>query len=436
MEFKQPYSLKRRSDGDEFSTPCNKKKSKLQSTTPETPTQHADPFDDNFSQFFRSQFIKQVDLETSIIEKARNAKSAEKSSEYNFTQIDGLSQLLDDSEFETSITSGQKFTENEVEKEAAPESEFQVEDSNENPPPTNDDDDVDNDDEIGEYDSEMQSSQMFLKELTAIHMNISSIVDETINANKFSTQDFLDPAQAQFEVYKSNVTHSQYMHFKRPNEPTERKSIEYQLDKNRTMASTSTATPSAKPFAQSTGNFNQTEMMEDQLLAQMVFTTQTLARNTEMLEDQLLADFSLDEDLNVTEKLNECIDPDSSALALLSDEDEKENNQKAGNELECPPQHDVPKQELGNVSRGTIQAVIRSETVHHSPVTASNYYSMGPFFGLPAKVKKLIKNFKNIDDLYGKTRLECSVFGNFIRLTVNFLLNFQIGKKSAFSCRP
>lgn len=38
------------------------------------------------------------------------------------------------------------------------------------------------------------------------------------------------------------------------------------------------------------------------------------------------------------------------------------------------------------------------------PVTASKFYNLGPFYGLPNKVLKLIQQLKGIDDLYGKRR--------------------------------
>lgn len=417
MEFKTPHSYKRRSNGDDdFSSPRNRKKTKLLSTTiatPEIRQPQADPFDDNFSQFFHTQFIKQVDLETSIIE---NAKNKPTSSEYNFTQMDGLSQFFNDTQFETSITSAQRcsIVDSTVNKEEnMNDMENGIGTENDEQPiefiPEDDENVQQNENEIenhAEKDEEddlaIQSSQMFLRELTTLQMNISSIVDETINASKFHSQDFVDPA-GQFEVYKSNVTESQYMHLKRPKETIENRSLN--------MPSTSTGVQQKKiPLAHNTTAIN-TEMMEDQLLAEMVFTTQVLARNTEILiEDQLLAQFDEFNELDVSEKLNECIDPDSSALALLLDEEEKENNPQNGNNCGNSSENTKENQQIEpkrnqnseNVNHGAVARVRQTETVHHSPVTAANFYSMGPFFGLPLKVKKLIKNFKNIDDLYGK----------------------------------
>lgn len=126
---------------------------------------------------------------------------------------------------------------------------------------------------------------------------------------------------------------------------------------------------------------------------------QAVQPSTEQLEDQFLAGIQEDEDLDISEKLNECIDPDSSALNIFSDEEDKENVQ---NEAKKTKETETAQVVTKTPSHSSISAVKRTETIHHSPVTAANFYSMGPFFGLPMKVKKLIQTYKNIDDLYGK----------------------------------
>lgn len=384
MEFKKPQPLKRRSDGDDFNSPCNRKKSRSLSTTIATPEIHKnepDPFDDNFSQYFQSQFIRQIpELDMSL------ANKDPPENEYNFTQFDGLSQFSFESQLNYTIPSGQRCItsdgeqtdQNEVKHNDGP-LEFHY-DQNDNQQTSSDDEN-----EANEADGEMQCSQLFLNEISKIQMNISSIVNETINASKFTTEDFLDPANDQYELYKSIVTHSQYIHRKQTN------------DESVSAANVPavTATPKNVPKTTSSTlnvqtNLN-TEMMEDKLLAELIFTTQTLANNTELLEDQLLAQYNENDELNVSDQvsLNDCIDPNSSALAALLDEDDKENikNDKV----------------VANTSVHRTQRLhLQSESVQHSPVTASNFFSMGPFFGLPNQVKKLIKTFKNIDDLYGK----------------------------------
>lgn len=430
MEFKKPESLKRYSD-ERCSSPYNRKKTKLLSTTistPETRTNKIDPFDDNFSQFFRSQFIRQIsDAETSTIQKAESVTDTSVC-EYNFSEIDGFSQYLNGTQFETSITSGQRCTANESIDEKRIEAQTvenenwqfasQFEDENqqvngdqstdahepieyknefeENAPEKCDSDRECQDDcELNKENDEdadseyvIQSSQAFFKELSTVHLNISTIVNETINANKICTQDFLDPAQ--YQVYKSNVTESQYIHLKRPT-PTQISNcgIEGSLKDGNDFAADKSV-PSKEI---------NTEMFEDQLLAEIVLTTQALAKNTDLLENQLLATTDEIEELDISEKLNECIDPDSSALEIFSDGDDKENDRNFQVGFETPKD---TKHQPKNVPNSTIAAIKQTETLHHSPVTAANYCSMGPFFGLPLKVKKLIKKFKNIDDLYGE----------------------------------
>lgn len=449
MEFKKPQTLKRYSD-EGFNSPGNKKKTKLQSTTIATPPKlrkkpSIDPFDDNFSQFFRSQFIRDIaDAETSIIQKAQNIKKSSSTNEYNFTQFDGLSQLLNDTQFESSITSGQRFATNEcsVQSNENYESDRETDDANEDQHCTillsqepneqlagkehtiemnekpiestheftvNQQENCDSDKKCDaelEFDDNdnveinsdfiIQSSQAFLKELSVLQLNISSIVDETINASKFGTQDFLNPDQCQFEVFKSNVTESQYLHLKRSSESVGKISSAKFKDAN----------IGNKPNPLTEPN---TEMIEDQLLAEMIFATQSLAKNTEMLEDQLLAGMIENEDSDFAEKLNECIDPDSSAFDdIFCDEyNDKENKPNAmieTNKSKTTEDHEHKEQKIAaNILPSKITAIKQPETCHHhSPVTAANYRSMGPFFGLPIKVKKLIRNFKNIDDLYGK----------------------------------
>lgn len=396
MEFKKPQSLKRSIDSTEFSSPCNRKKTKSLSTTIATPEavnnprKKADMFeDDQFSQFFRSQFIRQIAEDEA---KAQISKS----SEYNFTQIDGLSQWFSDSDFENSIVSGQKFVDNpetndedanlfpgeDADKDAAGQDNLEFTLMNPDEIQFEDDRPTEQGDVNEPDDLAIQSSQVFLKELTTLQLNISSIVDETIKANKFSTQDFIDPGQKKFEVFKSNVTHSQYLHMKRPNEPSSQQTAVKEVLLKR-------------PDRLSV-DLN-TESFEDQLLAEMVMTTQTLAKTTELLEDQWLACYDENENVNSSEQLNECIDPDSSALAELFADEEKENDQNIDNDIAKRHEEEPPRNN-GNLQ--FIKELKKPETTH-SPVTAAKFFSIGPFFGLPLKVKKLIQRFKNIDDLYG-----------------------------------
>lgn len=285
MDFKKPQTLKQSRGSDTGGSPRNRKKTKFLSTsiaTPETRQKEADPFDDNFSQFFRSQFIRQLDADISFAAQQNAVDSKNSStSEYNFSQIDGLSQLLNDTQFESSITSGQRCTINESISKGNEEVEEAEADRNENleftiqdeflaEPSTEEKYESDKENakkqEEVEPDFVIQSSQAFLRELTTLQLNISSIVDETINASKFCTQDFLDPGQCQFAVYKSNVTSSQYFQAKRPNEAGNKTS----LSVNSPRAESTTKAAYKKPGSPIEQN---TEMIEDQLLAEMVIST-------------------------------------------------------------------------------------------------------------------------------------------------------------------
>lgn len=52
-----------------------------------------------------------------------------------------------------------------------------------------------------------------------------------------------------------------------------------------------------------------------------------------------------------------------------------------------------PKIPISQTSHGKVQL---------APVSSATFHEMGPFFGLPMKVKALIHEFKGIEDLYGK----------------------------------
>lgn len=432
MEFKKPIALKRHSDG--FNSPDNRKKTRTLSTTIATPKQcrNSDLFDDNFSQFFNTQFVKQISgLEPSSTENSKTEKKVE-INEYEYTQCDGLSQFLYDDQLDDSIPPGQqnrteqhetehrqtndveqKIIENESLEFSVLEDVINESESKRSEPDANENDNIEGENGVvKEAELTIQNSQLFLKELTTLQMNISSIVDETINASKFGTQDFLDPSNDQFEVFKSSVTNSQYLHRKRPNASS--------TPNTEVFATPATAaakhTQKSASISSAQTNLN-TETMDDQLLAAMVMTTQTLANNTEQLEDELLAAYTEDNEADESEQLNECIDPDSSALAFLSDDEDKENIQTAS---KATTNQRTPL----NPRHSLVRTVQQTETAHHSPVTASNYLSMGPFFGLPMQVKKLIKTFKNIDDLYGKS-MNSPIFSN--RFTSDFIFRMAKG---------
>lgn len=62
----------------------------------------------------------------------------------------------------------------------------------------------------------------------------------------------------------------------------------------------------------------------------------------------------------------------------------------------------------GNQSQVTVmKCTVKTQSSHGAvklaPISSSTFNELGPFFGLPITVKKLIKEFKGIEELYGKS---------------------------------
>lgn len=274
-------------------------------------------FNDNFSQFFHTQFFEEIS-------KAEVVK---------LTSDDGLnstqcrySQCLEESQFNDSITPGQarflppssqlpNLTVGSLQLTQPLRRTVNNDDADENAVPT-------------ELDGEnhVQCSQIFLNEVSALQMNITSMIDETLMANKLDTSGIGDN-EDKFSIFRSNSTMSEYVQLQR---------LPSALD--------------AVPVTQ----YIQVE-------------NHTLENNNEDddEENDLLAALVMDENwAKIAEKSN-----------VANGQLEKKNS---GGKI-------------------NVQAIVKQ-----SPVTAANFYVMGPYFGLPLKVKKLIKEFKGIDDLYGK----------------------------------
>lgn len=354
MEFKRPM-CKRYSEPT-VNSPKNRKKSKLLSTTIASPSTHKSNinyFDDDFSQMiqsqqFQTQFMRQstscviqtenrpfertpIQIENRPSERTVNDLSF---SSYNFTQT-GFSQILGSSQFEQSLPLGQRTRSSQQQNDDAETINTQLLSQLVQRPEQNaeyNEPDDENDENI------VQSSQMFLNEVSALHLDISSMIDETLHANKIvEIEDQFDTSK--FDAYKSNVTFSDYVQMKRPSDKT-----------NQT-------------------HFNNTD-------------------------DQILAEFVDCNEADVSEELNEAIDPDSSALrALLDDIDEDVVNTSVEHVRD-----DGNKRKSENFQQNEKNPIVNP----FKPVSSSNFGSMGPFFGLPEKVRKLIKEYKQIDDLYGE----------------------------------
>lgn len=380
MEFKRPADK-----CGLFNSPANRKKLKPSLTpskisSPELRTTNG-LFDDNFSQFFQSQFTQQImkglenKTNTNTNQFDRSIGGQAKLGNYNFTQCVKLSQTLNDSQLENSISPGQEHPNDQTNLKTATDvncnqqllsqclnpSEFMESIEMDHP-----------EEETADQQQIVQSSQMFLNEVAALHMNITSMIDETLLANRLNTSDDLDPHPDidQFVLYTSVKTQSEYMQLKR-HETSVNKSI----------------------------------VVEEPAITEY---------NTEALEDQYLANMDHSALLDDSEKLNECIDPESSALADLLDDDgddifnevftgqlrwsESSASKKLENQENEQSRSNVP--DVPSMPND-YQAKQEQIAVNNKPVTAAKFPKLGPFFDLPMKVKTLIKEFKQIDDLYG-----------------------------------
>lgn len=355
MDFKRPTNKY-----DSFDSPANRKKFKASTTISSPEIQqnvNQSLFNDNFSQFFHSQFIRLIDgeklgentLNTNVKSNRLTNSSIglAKLGNYNFTQCIGFSQTLSESQFEQTIQPGQDHSNENSNQHlisqclnAFPSKKIET-----------------NYDEFDEIIDELQSSQIFLQEVNALHLNITSMIDETLLANKsyISDKSKSNTDVDRFELYTSITTQSEYMQMKRSN---------YFIN---------TSIQQEKPIKEN---------------------------NTESLEDQLLANFDHDKLFENSDKLNECIDPNSSAIASLLNDNNVNNvlNLKI-NQMDS---FDIDQFDQTEIVKTKDPKAIKTNKQHAKPVTAANFYTMGQFFGLPIKVKDLIKNYKQIDDLYGK----------------------------------
>lgn len=387
MVFKTPIINKRRSlqrvTNSPTSSPQNSKKFKesLLSTTIASPevrrpthikpvqisSTQANLFDDNFTQYFQSQFERQISKDEAAFQSNNNSSGPEKIenvTKFSLTQS-GWTQLLSDFDTDFVVPAGQQVKENAVadgDEIDANDSLFISQGINAATHQTN------NGDQVEEANNDnndiVQSSQVFFNELNALQLNISSMIDETILANKSGVADNIGMDE-KFDVFVSKYTQNEYVQLKRPNQNEERMPLH------------------------DIGESSKANVSD--------------ALNTQIMEQLFLTSF--DEAADYSSQHNECIDPDSSALdssALDSDGDENVPNDQ-------PISRDVVEPEI--LTLQAIQQIMETERVENKevekavvnkPVSSATFYSMGPFFGLPLKVKTLIKEFKQIDDLYGK----------------------------------
>lgn len=351
MDFKIPASNKRRPIGTNTTMTAETKKYKKTSENNNQSIESDYYFNDNFSQYFHTQFIRQISKAEACNNNANKAtacsvKNNNEAVEYRFTECSGFSQTLNQSQFEDTITPGQRC--NPTQALLLPNTQLlcsqrlMVNNSLRCAQKFHNDDEDDNIELENHIDIE-QSSQRFLKEVTTLQLNISSMIDETLLANK-SVANESQFIEEQFTIFKSSVTLSEYAQRHRSVHE------DHQL-------------------------VNQPELMR----------IETNEQNVECDDDEesrLLADFVNNEELNVSNDLDRCLSSSKIELNLIENIEANKENVKKISLATTSNINVVPKQ--------------------LPPVTTSNFCILGPFFGLPLKVKNLIKDFKGIDDLYGE----------------------------------
>lgn len=269
-------------------------------------------FSDNFSQFFQSQFV-QLAPSQSVSNKITAARIVESKTEVNSSRFVGEDSLVED-EWDSfaHISPGQRVLSQQNQS-------------------LNDAIISDEDVEISEHEvarCDLDSSELFVNEISAIQMNVDDMIDDALNEEKFT-------------VFKSNVTTSEYMQLQR-NSQTDKTHLSNEEPTNG--------------------------------------TTEREPRNTNKVDEQKYEEENrvpfLNSDLNFDDDFDDIFD-----TSLIEGE---------------PGQKIVTVEEEAPRAKGTT----RSNSVN-LPVSASKFYVMGRFFGLPEKVKKLIQQFKGINDLYG-----------------------------------
>lgn len=321
---RRSLSTKLNSD-DNFAEPLSTKKSKTASIENGTNKPLDSYFNDNFSQYFHTQFFQEISKAEVIKPTANDSLNATNCV---------FSQWQDESRFNESIPPGQtrfRPPSSQLPNHAVSQSVIQPQQTAVN---NNDaDDDVDDIPFASSAENYVQCSQIFLKEVSALHTTITSMIDETLMANKLDVSDIGDSAE-KFSVFRSNVTMSEYVQLQRAPSDVD-----------------------AAPLTQYIQVENQAPETTDELDD----------------DNDLLAAFVMDENW---------------PKMVANGKSETDSNATIGR---------LERTNSNGKSNSNAQTVAKA-----SPVTAANFYVMGSYFGLPLKVKKLIKEFKGIDDLYGK----------------------------------
>lgn len=316
-------------------------------------------FDEVDSEFFHTQFIQQITEEEEL---ATNDNSTDES---KYVELCGFSQTLSESQFEDTISPGQRWCPVVANKTQALNHSSQSFIQHQNQQKLNITNLQYNDNEEAENEpiDHHQSSQMFLNDISELNVNIDPDANISVNSSNALNASELNLSKFDgFDLYKSK-TFAEYMELQRDMHIENQHNLE-ECDLSQTLDSC-----------------YQTQYQRDieSAFNECERTIRNLDDAKEMADegvDSVLKDINLDD--NFTEEI----------IA----NNEKKIQQETKKTFVIPP----PKEFGGDVFKKPV-----TNMPLQRPVSTSTFCSLGPFFGLPKKVKNLIKEYKGIDELYG-----------------------------------
>lgn len=317
---------------------------------------NANYFDDIDSEYFHTQFINK------IAEDEKNASGESSKSnhwtrhESQMNEYHGFTQTLSESQFEDTITPGQRFAMTQI--PAVPNGQRLNEYRTQQQHKLNTSNAIFNDDEeVDEVPHELQSSQIFLDDLSKFNTNLDSAVNISINNSISLNCSQLNLTNYDgFDVYKNDKTFTEYLQLQRSMNAENKHNVN-ECDLSQLLNNCYQT-----QFQQEIENdFNECEK-----------TIRHLKEDSEESDDKLLENIDLDGQM------------------LMKMAEENKLNEK---DVIPPPKEfctDNFKKPIGTAQPPRL------------PVSTSTFCILGPFFGLPKKVERLIKEYKGIDDLYGR----------------------------------
>lgn len=324
-----------------------------------------DYFDDIGSEYFHTQIINK------IAEDEKNATGESSKSnlwtghEQQMNEYHGFTQTLSESQFEDTITPGQRFalTQIPVVPNGQRTNEYRIHSFTLQQNKLNTSNAKFNDDEeLDEAAYELQSSQIFLDDVSKLNTNIDSDVNISINNSISINYSQLNLSKFDgFDVSKNNKTFTEYLQLQRS------MNIENEHNVNECDLSQLLNDCYQTQYQQEVENaFNECEK-----------TIKDLEEDSVEKDDEMLGNMDLDgQMLEKMAKENKLNAKDLAEVSVI------------------PP----PKE----FSSDNFKKPIGTAQPPRLPVTTSTFCILGPFFGLPKKVQRLIKEYKGIDELYGK----------------------------------